>query len=106
MPKISSKKTVISDVIKVLQIEFLYISIMNLQAEINWIKSELDSLQDVSIVNKLKEIIRNAKIKRYEASLKPMTQEELIRRAEKSEADIKAGRLTTIEELEKESENW
>ena len=79
---------------------------MDLQAEINLIKSELDSIQDVNLIQKLKDLIRNSKVKRYEASLKPMTQEELIERALKSEADIKADRLTSIEDLEKESENW
>ncbi len=78
---------------------------MNIQAEINWIKTELDSVQDVSLLQQLKDIISKAKAKRYEATLKPMTQKELIDRALKSEADIKAGRLTSIEDLEKESEN-
>ncbi|MFM7021768.1 MAG: hypothetical protein ACKOXB_02235 [Flavobacteriales bacterium] len=79
---------------------------MNVQAEINWIKSELDSVQDVSLLQKLKDMLSAAKAKRYEANLKPMSQKELIDRAKKSEADIKAGRLTSIDDLEKESENW
>ena len=79
---------------------------MDLQAEINLIKSELDSVQDVSLIQKCKEMLNSARIKRYEASLKPMTQDELIERTLKSEADFAAGRYKTIEELEKESENW
>jgi len=79
---------------------------MKLQAEINWIKTELDSVQDVSLLQKFKDMINAAKIKKYEASLKPMTQKELIERTLKSEAQIKAGKFTTIEDLEKESENW
>ncbi len=79
---------------------------MDLQAEINWIKSELDSVQDVSLLKKLKDLLNKAKVKRYEASLKPMTQDELIARARQSEEDIKAGRVTSIEDLEKEFDNW
>jgi hypothetical protein len=79
---------------------------MNLQAEINLIKSELDYVQDVSLVHKFKEMLNSARIKRHEASLKPMTHQELIERTEKSEADFAAGRYKTIEELEVESENW
>ncbi len=79
---------------------------MNLQAEINWIKSELDSVQDISLLNKLKDLLTASKVRRYEASLKPMTIAELIDRTEKSEADFAAGRYKSIEELEKESENW
>jgi hypothetical protein len=79
---------------------------MNIQAEINWIKSELDSLQDVSLLQKFKDMLSAAKAKRYEANLKPMTQKELIERTLKSEAEIKAGKYTTIEDLEKEAENW
>ena len=79
---------------------------MNIQAEINWIKAELDSVQDINLLQTLKDMLSAAKAKKYEASLKPMTQKELIARAKKSELDIKAGRLTNIDDLEKESENW
>lgn len=79
---------------------------MNLQAEINLIKAELDSIQDVNIIKKLKEILNTAKIKKYEAGLTPMSEQELIDRTLKSEEQIKAGNYTTIEDLEKESDNW
>ena len=91
---------------KTLYVIFSYIRCMNLQAGINLIKSELDSVQDVSLVKTLKELINASKIKKYEASLKPMTQDELIERTLKSEAEIKAGNFITIEDLEKESANW
>ena len=79
---------------------------MNLQAEINLLKSELDSIQDIKLLQRLKELIYTSKINKYEANLKPMSVEELIERTEKSEADFAAGRYKTIEDLEKESENW
>ena len=54
---------------------------------------------------KLKNLLSMARIKRYEANLKPMTKEELIERAKISEQEIKLGRVTSIEDLEKEIEN-
>ncbi len=49
----------------------------------------------------------NASAVRYESNLKPMSREELIRRAQQAEADIKAGNVydldTYIEVLERES---
>lgn len=79
---------------------------MDLEAEINWIKSELDSVQDVSLLKKLKDLLNKAKVKRYEASLKPMTQDELIARARKSEEDLKAGRVKNLSQLREDSESW
>lgn len=79
---------------------------MDLQAEINWIKSELDSVQDVSLLKKLKDLLNKAKVKRYEASLKPMTQDELIARARQSEEDLKAGRVKSLSQLREDSESW
>lgn len=49
---------------------------------------------------------RKARIAKYEASLKPMSVAELIRRTKKSEEDIKAGRVTSSEDLEKEFAKW
>ena len=40
------------------------------------------------------------------ASIRPLTNEELIARAENSDIDYLSGRITTQEELEKESKNW
>lgn len=42
---------------------------------------------------------RQQRIAAYEASLKPMTKEELVARAIDSEEDIKAGRIHDIEEV-------
>lgn len=42
----------------------------------------------------------------YESSLKPMTKEELIRRAKISNQNIKEGKTKSISQLKKESEKW
>ncbi len=64
------------------------------------------SIQDENLLDAHEELERKAKIAAYEAKLKPMTVEELRRRSMKSEEDIKAGRVTDIEDVIKESENW
>lgn len=43
---------------------------------------------------------RQQRIDAYEASLKPMTKEELVERAKASDEDIKAGRIHTLEEVD------
>jgi hypothetical protein len=40
-------------------------------------------------------------VEEYEASLKPMTKEELVARAEASNEDIAAGRVYSLEQVEK-----
>ena len=64
------------------------------------------SIQDEKILDVYEEMIRKLKIAAYEAKMKPMTIEELIQRALRSEEDIKAGRLTDIEEVIRESKSW
>ena len=44
---------------------------------------------------------RQERIAAYEASLKPMTKEELVARASASQADIEAGRIHDLEEVER-----
>ena len=43
---------------------------------------------------------------RHNKKLKPLTQKQLLARAEKSNRDYHAGKYSTQEALEKESENW
>ncbi len=45
---------------------------------------------------------KQQRIDTYEASLKPMTKEELISRAQASNEDIKAGRVHNLEEVKAE----
>jgi molybdopterin converting factor small subunit len=58
-------------------------------------------LKDEAIVSKLEETLRQEKIKKYEASLKPMTKEELNERIRQSEEDVKEGRFIDIVDMEK-----
>ncbi len=79
---------------------------MNLQLEINIIKKELEEMQDESLVQTIKSLLKFAHKKTYESTLKPMTTAQYRARATASEKDIKAGRVKDIEALGKESDAW
>ncbi len=66
----------------------------------------LAALNDEAIINKVEEIRKSTFIKKYEDSLKPLTEDQLLKRIQASEDDIKNGRTSTLEDIEKESENW
>lgn len=61
----------------------------------------LVSLQDEKLFSKIESLIVA-----NENELKPFTKDELIERAEKSNADYLAGKFISQEELEIQSENW
>ncbi len=61
----------------------------------------LARLDDVIAIKEIEAIQKKRRIEKYEKSLKPMTEAELIRRINKSEEDIKAGRVFTTEEVKK-----
>lgn len=71
---------------------------MDIQADINWIKAELDKVKDPDFVELLKGLL-NYRSKKTE-ELNPILKEVLSRRALKSEEDIKAGRVFTLKEAE------
>jgi len=62
-------------------------------------------LKDESIFNKIELAIFENKV-RNERKLKPLTQKQLLVRAEKSNEDYKTGKYKTQGVLEKESESW
>jgi hypothetical protein len=69
---------------------------------IEWVAT----LQDKSLLKKIEQLKKEAIKEAYEAKLKPMTKAQLKARAEESNKAIKAGRTTSIEDLQKESDNW
>jgi hypothetical protein len=67
----------------------------------------LIGLNDEKIFNKIESIIvENQKHHSLSQNLNPLTVEQLIERANRSNQDYNSGRIKTQEELEKESENW
>jgi hypothetical protein len=73
---------------------------MNVQAEKFKLIEWLVQLQDLEVIQRIQALKNAAEVAEYEASLKPMSVEELVARAEESNEDIKAGRVYTREEVE------
>ena len=69
---------------------------------IEWVAA----LQDKTLLKKIEHLKKEAIKEAYEARLKPMTKAQLKARAIEAMKDIKAGRVTSIEDLQKESESW
>jgi hypothetical protein len=69
---------------------------------IGWIYN----IQDISIIEKLKSIQKNIIIEKYEASLKPMSQAELLDRAKEANEAIEINDIISQDDLKKESQNW
>ena len=69
---------------------------------IGWIYN----IQDISVIEKLKSIQKNIVIEKYEASLKPMSEKELIDRAKEANKAIENNDVISQDDLKKETENW
>jgi len=63
-------------------------------------------LKNERIVRKLTEVLREEKKKLYEAELKPMTQQDLEEMIDQAEADAEQGKLTDINTLRKDIDDW
>jgi hypothetical protein len=85
-------------IIKTVNFMELTLSKMNVQAEKLELITWLAQLQDINLLKQLKELRQNEERKAYEASLKPMTVDELVARAEASNRAIEAGEYQSIEE--------
>jgi len=77
---------------------------MDIVQEKKWIKSELDNIDDERIILAVKSLIEHSRLK--DELFSQLTVEELKRRALQSEKDIKEGNVISLEDLEKESQNW
>lgn len=72
---------------------------MNISAEVNKIKHDLEELHDEGLIETVKTLLNFARKRIYESNMKPISLEEYKNRALKSEEDIKAGRVTDIDDL-------
>ena len=72
---------------------------MDIQVEIQQLKHELDTINDVNLLRAIKSLLTYAKNKTPQESLKPMTMDELQERLDRSEQDIKDGKVYTTEEM-------
>lgn len=75
---------------------------MNVQAEKFELIEWLVQLQDLDVIKRIQALKDAAEVAAYEASLKPMTVEELATRAEASNQAITEGRVSDIETIVEE----
>ena len=64
------------------------------------------AIRDEAKMSKYEEFARRERIEAYEATLKPMTIEAYRQELLDAEEDVKAGRMMSLEDLEKEMEKW
>ena len=68
----------------------------------------INKINDSTILKAIKMLLEKQvhnEVIGYEANGKPISQKAFIKRIEKAEAEVKKGKYTTIEELQKESRN-
>ena len=73
---------------------------MNLQADIKWIQSELDKLNDPTLIELFVRILKKRKAA-ISSTLETYNQE-----LDEANARIEAGKFITQEDLEKEAASW
>ncbi|HEY3372394.1 MAG TPA: hypothetical protein VGK10_16180 [Prolixibacteraceae bacterium] len=67
----------------------------------------LTGIEDEKVFSKIESILIEVQNqKKAQRTVKPLTQEQLIERANRSTSDYLSGKFKTQEQLEKESENW
>lgn len=80
---------------------------MDIQAEKLYLIEELARIQDISIIEQIKQLLKkNNPVMGYDIKGAPITGKQLIQRIEKAEQRIDKGEYITQEDIEKESENW
>ena len=81
---------------------------MDVKAEKLYLIEQLARLQDTKIIQQIKDILssQTESISGYKPTGEPITKSDLIARAEASNKAIKERKLTSIDDLEEESENW
>jgi len=75
---------------------------MNIQAELNWIQSELLKVRDPELISAFKSMLkyRNKKVN------EPYAKSEFISEIQEAESQIDEGDYLTLEDFEKKSDKW
>lgn len=71
---------------------------MDLQAKKEYLKSELDKVEDADLVEAIKNLLNYGKAKKYERDLYPMSKERFYKRNEISRQAIEENALISQEE--------
>ena len=81
---------------------------MDIQAEKLELIEQLARIQDINVIRRIKAVLSSHSwpVAGYEPNGASIDQSALLKRAEASNRAIQEGRVSSIEDLEKESENW
>ena len=87
---------------------------MSLEADINWIKSEIDKVKDLFLVETLKNLLNYRKhiqkskttVVAYTTDGKPLTLKQYNKRLEKAEEQIKNNEVISHQELAERMKKW
>lgn len=79
---------------------------MDIQTKKLSLIEQLAMITDESIITRIEKLIQIERRRKYESDLKPMSLKEFYAMIEESEEDIRAGRVISQQDLEKESEQW
>ncbi|SDC55047.1 hypothetical protein [Williamwhitmania taraxaci] len=79
---------------------------MNIEARKLSLVQEFLRVSDEEVIAKLEQVLRDERKKKLEKELSPMTMEEFYGMIDKSEDDIKAGRVSEARELLKKVDKW
>ena len=79
---------------------------MDLQSDINWLKSELDSVRDPHLIEAFKQLLKYRNSVKLNISTEEEDLSSLKTRAEDSLESIERGRVRNINEFKKDVEAW
>ncbi|WP_299012189.1 hypothetical protein [uncultured Polaribacter sp.] len=83
---------------------------MDLTTRKNIFKERFDEIKDVNLISRFEEFLEiqlsKEKIVAYTVQGEPLTKELYIDRVKNTLQSVKEGNFTSVEDLEKESENW
>jgi hypothetical protein len=83
---------------------------MDLTTRKNKFKERFDGIMDSNLLERFEVFLdmqlSETEIIAYTVQGDPLTKEMYIEKVKKAESSVKAGNFTTIEDLERESENW
>jgi len=79
---------------------------MDLQTKKLHFVQEFLRLKDESLIDKLNNMLRTERKKKFERELQPFRKKEFNEMIDNAEADSESGRLTSAQELKKEIDSW
>ncbi|WP_158841266.1 hypothetical protein [Polaribacter sp. L3A8] len=83
---------------------------MDLAARKNIFKERFDQIKDIDLIQRFEEFLElqlsNKKIVAYTVQGEALTKEMYVEKVQDTLKSVKNGNFTTVEDLEKESENW